>query len=79
MLEFFPVVGWVATAASVVAIVMLSAAGELRPRGLMAAVIWLLAAGYCQFFGGSAAMSAIGLTLQTLLAVGLMMRWRFTA
>jgi hypothetical protein len=57
---------------------MLLAAGELGPRGAAIAVSWLLVAGYCQFFATSAVGSAIGLALQTLLAIGLIVRWRFT-
>jgi hypothetical protein len=35
---------------------------------------WLLIAGYLQFFGGSAAVSATGLVLQTMLAIYLALR-----
>lgn len=78
MLQFFPFVGWLAAATSVVMLVMLWADGELRPRGLAIAATWLLIAGYCQFCTASPTISAAGLALLTLLAIGLIVRWRFT-
>jgi len=78
VLQIFPFLSLVAPAASLVLLVMLIAAGEIGPRGMAVAVSWMLAAGYCQFFPASPVMSATGLALQTLLAVGLTVRWRLT-
>ena len=50
--------------------------GDLRARGVGLALAWFLIAAYCQFFGGSAILTAAGLALQTLLAIGLIVRWR---
>ena len=75
---FFPFVVWLAAGTSVALTVMLWAAGDLRPRGMVVAIVWLLVAGYLQFFSGSAVTAAVGLVLQTLLAISLIVRWRFT-
>ena len=74
----FPYVSWLAAATSVTVLGMLFAAGELRLRLAVPAVAWLLAAGYCQFFSASPVVGAVGLALQTLLAVGLIVRWRLS-
>jgi len=73
---FFPFIDFLAAATSVVLLVMLVAAGELRPRGLAAVVAWFVGAAACQFLARSEAMAAAGLALQTLLAVVLTVRWR---
>jgi hypothetical protein len=78
MLQLFPFVSWLAAATCVVMLVMLWATGESR-RGLAIATVWLLAAGYCQFFAASPIISAVGRALLTLLAIGLIVRWRLTA
>jgi len=41
---FFPFIDFLAAATSVVLLVMLVAAGELRPRGLAAVVAWFVGA-----------------------------------
>jgi hypothetical protein len=79
MLQLFPFASLLATAVSVAFIVMLWFSGDLRPRGGVVVVVWFVAAAWCQFVGGSAALSATGLVLQTLLAIGLIARWRLTA
>jgi hypothetical protein len=79
MLILAPILVWLAAGASAVLIVMLWSSGDLGPRGFAVAAAWLLAAGYCQFSATSPLVSAIGLALQTLLAAGLIIRWRFAA
>jgi hypothetical protein len=78
MIQLFPFAAWIALLTSVGFLIMLWTAGELAP-GLGAVLVGcLLAAGYCQFFGPSVVVSAIGLVLQTLLAVYLIVRWKLT-
>jgi len=79
VLQFFPFVGLVAVATSIVMLVQLAAAGELRLRGGAIVVAVCLLAGYWQFFSDSPLVAASGLTLQTLLAVSLIAWWRYTA
>ena len=68
---------WLATATSIVVMVMLAAAGDLTVRsGIVPGALILLAA-YGQFFAGSPLIAAAGLGLQTLVAVYLLVRWRF--
>lgn len=78
MLQLFPFASLLATAVSITLIVVLWFGGGLRPRGLALACGGLIAAGYCQFFTAHPLLSATGLVLQTLLAIGLVVRWRFT-
>ena len=78
VLVLFPFVAWLASATSVTLLAMLLASGELRPRGGVLVLAWLLAAAYCQFLGGSALVAAVGLALQTVLAIGLIVRWRLS-
>jgi hypothetical protein len=72
----FPFLAWLAILTSAVTLVLLSTSGESGWKHGAAALVWLLAAGYWQFFGSSAVMSAIGLLLQTLLAIYLIVRWK---
>lgn len=78
MLQLFPFLGWLAVGTSVTLLVMLFAGGDLRPRSGALVLACLLAAAYGQFFGSSAVIAAGGLVLQTLLAIGLIVRWRLT-
>jgi hypothetical protein len=79
MLLLFPLAAWLAAATSIVMLVMLAVAGELRVRSGAAMIALFLIGAYCQFFSGSAIVSAAGLTLQTLLAISLIVRWRLSA
>ena len=76
MLQLFPFVAWAAIVTSVVLLAVLFALGGLSTRGLAILALWCGVAAYCQFFGASAAVSAAGLVLQTLLAISLILRWR---
>jgi hypothetical protein len=69
-------VRWLAVVTSIVMLIGLWTAGELGRRGVIILFAWLLAAGYCQFFGRSTSVYAIGLGLQTVLAIYLVLRWR---
>lgn len=76
MLLFFPFLGWLAAATSAVMLAMLHLSGGLTPGRGAAFTVCLLLALYCQFFVASPMIAAGGLTLQTLLAIYLIMRWR---
>ena len=76
MFEIFPWLPWLAAITSVTLLVMLWAAGELGARARAILLSWWLLAAYCQFFGTSGGMWALGLALQTVLAVYLIIRWR---
>jgi hypothetical protein len=78
VLQLFPFAGYLAAVTSAVTLAMLAAAGEMRVRSGAVAVIVFLIAGYCQFFAGAPLISAMGLALQTLLAVALIVRWRLS-
>jgi hypothetical protein len=76
VLQLFPFVVYLAPITSLVLLVMLASAGELRlGAGLVLGAIFAVGA-YCQFLGGSAIVAALGLGLQTLLAIYLIVRWR---
>jgi hypothetical protein len=79
MLQLVPFLTWLAPVTSAVLLLLLASQGDLGRRGTMAVGAWLLIAGWCQFFAASALIAAIGLALQTLLAVYLIVRWRLTA
>jgi uncharacterized membrane protein len=79
MLQLFPFFTWLAAGTSVVMLVLRGASGELRWSSAIALGAWLLIAGGCQFLGRSAIVSAVGLALQTLLAIYLILRWRFSS
>jgi hypothetical protein len=79
MLLFFPFLTWLAAATSLAVMMMLAAAGDLRPRGAAVVVALFLGAAYCQFLSGSSGLAAAGLGVQTLLAIALIVRWRLTA
>jgi hypothetical protein len=79
MLQLFPFAGWLAVVTSLAALTVLSALGDVQRRSGIILFVWWLVAAYCQFFGSSAIVAAIGLALQTVLAIYLVLRWRFTA
>ncbi len=79
MLQLFPFLTWLAAAASCVLLAVLWRSGELRPRTFLVLLCGFLIAGYCQFFASSAWVAALGRAAQTLLAIGLILRWRWTA
>lgn len=76
MLLFFPYIVWVAAITSAVLLVVLSQLGELGPPSLAVLSCWFLVAAYLQFGASSDIMGAVGLLLQTTLAVYLILRWK---
>ncbi len=79
MLGIFPFLVWLAPAASAVLLGVLWKSGELRPLRLALLLGWFLVAGYLQFFARSALTAAVGGLLQTILAIALLLRWRWTS
>jgi hypothetical protein len=78
VLQIFPFLAYLAVVTSAVLLVLLSASGEVGRTQRVVLAAWLLAAGYCQFFGISAAVATAGLALQTALAVYLILRWKLS-
>ncbi len=76
MLYIFPFIAWLAAITSAVLLAALWNLGELSRRSLLVLLGWFLLAGYCQFLAGSTAVGAMGLLLQTALAIYLVLRWR---
>mgnify|MGYP001122433385 CR=1 FL=1 len=79
MLQILPFLAWLAVATSVVLLVSLWKLGNVRTRTGIVFSAWLVAAAYCQFVASSATVGAIGLVLQTILAIYLILRWRLNA
>lgn len=78
MLQIFPFLVWLAPITSALLLAVLLSLGELG-RGRLAVLLgWFLFAGYCQFLANSALVGAVGLLLQTLLAIYLIARWRLS-
>ncbi|OFW08708.1 MAG: hypothetical protein A3H96_08575 [Acidobacteria bacterium RIFCSPLOWO2_02_FULL_67_36] len=76
MLLIFPFLVWVAAGTSAILVGALWYLGELSGRRLALSLGSFVVAGYCQFFAASAIVAAVGLLLQTMLAVLLIVRWR---
>ena len=76
MLQIFPFLTWLAVVTSAVLLAALWHLGQLRPRGFAFLLGWLLVAAFCQFLATSAVVAAVGLLLQTILAVYLIVRWK---
>ena len=70
------VVAWAAVATSFAALAALWYEGDVRPGWLVTWTALSLAAAWCQFFGPTALVSASGLAVQTLLAIGLVLATR---
>jgi hypothetical protein len=76
MLYVFPCLTWLAAITSAVLLATLWNLGELRRASAAALLGWFLIAGYCQFFAGSPVLRAVGVLVQTLLAIVLSLRWK---
>jgi len=76
VLEILPFLAGVAAFTSVVLLIVIGKFGDLKRGTLTIFLVWFLVAGYCQFFGGSPVAGAVGLALQTLLAIGLLTYWK---
>lgn len=78
MLQILPPLALIAAIASATLLIVLWYFEDLRGRKLAMAAAWFLIAAYCQFFGDSPVMGTVGLTLQTVLVIWLIIRWRIT-
>jgi hypothetical protein len=78
MLDVLPFLAWLAAITSGVVLAVLWSGGELRPRSRLLLSPWFLLAAYLQFLGRSPVQSAMGLLLQTMLAVVLIVRSRLS-
>ena len=78
MLQVFPFLGYLAVITSAVVLAALFAQGEIRAVTVGLLGLLCAAAAWCQFFTASALVGAGGLAVQTVLAVGLLVRWKFT-
>lgn len=76
MLQILPFLSWLASIASGVLLAVLWNLGELRRYSGAALLAWFLLAGYFQFFGSTPLVSAVALLFQTILATGLLLRWK---
>jgi len=74
VIQIFPIALWLAVVTSAVVLATLWASGELAPSHASVLLGWFLVAGYCQFFARSAGMAAVGLVLQTVLAIYLVLQ-----
>lgn len=79
MLQFVPLIVWLAAMTSAFLLIMLWALGEIGLTALVVLITWFGAAAYCQFLGGSAIVSVAGLAGQTILAIYLILRWTISA
>jgi len=71
-----PFLPWIATATSACGLVLLWRDLETSEGWLAVLSAWFAAGLFCQFFVSSAVVSAIGLALQTLLAIAVVVRIR---
>lgn len=78
MLQVLPFVGWLAPLVSAVLLIVSWADEEERGPRLMILSVLFAIASYCQFVAESPRLQTAGLPLQTVLAIYLLVRWRFT-
>jgi hypothetical protein len=76
MLQLFPFLGYLAVITSALLLATLFAQGDMRARTLVLLGALCAAAAWCQFFAASALVSAGGRAVQTVVAVGLLVRWK---
>ena len=79
MLQLLPFLTWLAPITSAFLLIVLWHSRELRPRSLLPLLALFALAGYCQFFAVSLVAGPMGLGLQTGLAIGLMIRWKWSS
>lgn len=79
MLFVFPWLAWIAALTSVTLLIVMWTSGDLAPRALAVLAGCVLLSGYCQFSSSSAPVAACGLSLQTLVAIYLIIRWKLSA
>ena len=78
MLDIFPFLTWLAPLTSGVLLAVLWSLGELGRTSGAALLGWFLLAVYCQFLAGSLGVHAVGLGLQTILAIVLSVRLKLS-
>ena len=76
MLQLFPFSAWIAIVTSTSLLAILWGFGDMDARQGVVLGVWLLVAGYLQFFGESMTTVAVGLALQTMLALYLFLYWK---
>jgi hypothetical protein len=76
VLQFFPFLAYLAVVTAITLLVVLWRSGELDARHARILAGWLLLAAYLQFLGRSMMIAAVGLTLQTMLALYLILYWK---
>jgi hypothetical protein len=76
MFTAFPFLPYLAAVVGAVLLAVRWTAEDASPLARAVLLAWFVVAAYCQFFGGSAVLSAAGLALQTALAVYLLIWWR---
>lgn len=79
MLQLLPFSAWIAIVTSTSLLAILWGFGDMDGRQGVVLSVWLLVAGYLQFFGESMTTVAAGLALQTMLALYLILYWKLRA
>jgi hypothetical protein len=79
MLQLFPFSAWIALVTSTTLLGILWAFGEVSTRQGTMLSVWLAVAAYFQFLGESMTTVAVGLALQTVLALYLILYWKLKA
>ena len=76
MLQLFPFSAWIVLVTSASLRAILWGFGDMEQRQGIVLSAWLVVAAYVQFFGESMMTVAIGLALQTILALYLILYWK---
>jgi hypothetical protein len=79
VLQLFPFSAWIALVTSTCLLVILWSCGDIGATQGVALSVWLVVAGYLQFFGESMTTVAVGLALQTVLTLYLILYWKTRA
>ena len=79
MLQLLPFSAWIALVTSTRLRGILWTFGEVSTRQGTMLSVWLAVAAYFQFFGESMTTVAVGLVLQTVLALYLILYWKLKA
>ena len=76
MFTVFPFLPYLAAVVAAVLLVVRWTSADTGRLACAVLLVWFLAAAYCQFFATSGVAGAVGLALQTALAVYLLIWWR---
>ncbi len=76
MFAVFPFLPYLAAVVAVVLLVVRWTSPDASPIARAVLLVWFLVAAYCQFFATSDVVGAVGLALQTALAIYLLIWWR---